>query len=341
MNFYPLVVSDIVEETSLAKSFTFRLEDKYQSLFKYQAGQFLSLRLPWQDSFLDRCYSLSSSPSEETTATLTITVKRVKDGRASNLLNDTLKVGDIVDIASPSGRFVPTANAHPITLFAAGSGITPVISIIKQTLTETDRSLRLFYANSTPDQIIFEQTLKELSEQYPNRLHCHHHLSCDKGRVNEDTIKHFIGEEDSQQDFFICGPGPFMDLIDNTLQAPGVDEQTIFVERFIADTESTLASEAPVDSDIGSFNAILDGEQHSVPYLTGKTLLESMLAHDLKPAYFCQKARCGMCTVTKTVGDVIMRNSEILSKNDIEKGRILLCQSLPLTGDILVNCDAD
>ena len=338
MNFYPLVVSDIVEETSLAKSFTFQVEDKYQSLFNCQAGQFLSLRLPWEDSFLDRCYSLSSSPNEG--STLKITVKRVKDGRASNLLNDTLKVGDIVDIAPPSGRFVPTANTHPVTLFAAGSGITPVISIIKQTLKETDRSLRLFYANSTPDQIIFEKALKDLSELYPSRFHCHHHLSNDNGRVSETTIKHFIGD-DTQQDFFICGPGPFMDLIENTLQASGADEQTIFVERFISDTESTLSSEMPVDSDIASFNAILDGEQHSVPYLVGKTLLESMLAHDLKPAYFCQKARCGMCTVTKTVGDVIMRNSEILSKSDIEKGRILLCQSLPLAGDILVNCDAD
>lgn len=338
MNFYPLVVSDIVEETSLAKSFTFRVEDKYQSLFKYQAGQFLTLRLPWEDSFLDRCYSLSSSPSEG--ATLTVTVKRVKDGRASNLLNDTLKVGDIVDVAPPSGRFVPTANAHPITLFAAGSGITPVTSIIKQTLKETGLSLRLLYANSTSDQIMFEQALKELSEQYPDRFHCHHHLSSDNGRINEAAIKHFIGD-DTQQDFFICGPGPFMDLIDNTLQASGADEQTIFVERFIADTESTLSSETPVDSDIASFNAILDGEQHSVPYLAGNTLLESMLAHDLKPAYFCQKARCGMCTVTKKAGDVIMRNSEILSKSDIEKDRILLCQSLPLTADILVNCDAD
>ena len=338
MNFYPLVVNDIIEETSLAKSFTFQVEDKYQSLFNYQAGQFLSLRLPWESSFLDRCYSLSSSPNEG--ATLTITVKRVKDGRASNLLNDTLKVGDIVDIAPPSGRFVPTANTHPVTLFAAGSGITPVISIIKQTLKETDRSLRLFYANSTPDQIIFEKALKDLSELYPSRFHCHHHLSNDNGRVSETTIKHFIGD-DTQQDFFICGPGPFMDLIENTLQAFGTDEQTIFVERFISDTESTLSSEAPVDSDIASFNAILDGEEHSVPYLAGKTLLESMLAHNLKPAYFCQKAQCGMCTVTRKVGDVIMRNSEILSKNDIEKGRILLCQSLPLTGDILVNCDAD
>ena len=338
MNFYPLIVSDIIEETSLAKSITFQLEDKYRSTFNYQAGQFLSLRLPWEDSFLDRSYSLSSSPNES--SQLKITVKRVLDGRASNLLNDTLKIGDIVDVAAPTGRFIPTANNIPITLFAAGSGITPIISIIRHTLKQTELSISLFYANSNENQIIFEQELEQLNKEYPDRFNCLHHLSSDNGRVNKIVIEHFIDSR-IQQDFFICGPGLFMDLTESVLQELGVDDKTIFIERFISDVESTLDPETLINTNIKSFNAILDGEQHSVPYLGDKTLLESMLAHNLKPAYFCQKARCGMCTVTKVTGDVAMRNSEILSKGDIEKGQILLCQSLPLTDDILVNCDTD
>ena len=338
MNFYPLIVSDIFEETSLAKSITFKLEDKYQRLFNYQAGQFLSLRLPWEDGFLDRSYSLSSSPNES--SELKITVKRVIGGRASNLLNDTLKVGDIVDVAPPTGRFIPTSNNNPITLFAAGSGITPIISIIRHTLKQTELSISLFYANSNSSQIIFEKELAHLSEEYPNRFNCFHHLSSDNGRVNEIVLEHFIDSR-IKQDFFICGPGDFMDLTESVLLELGVDDKTIFIERFISDAESTLDSETLINTNITSFNAILDGKQHSVPYLESKTLLESMLAHDLKPAYFCQKAKCGMCTVTKVSGDVVMRNSEILSKGDIEKGQILLCQSLPLTNDILINCDAD
>ena len=338
MNFYPLIVSDIFEETSLAKSITFKLEDKYQRLFNYQAGQFLSLRLPWKDSFLDRSYSLSSSPGEG--FQLTITVKRVVDGRASNLLNDTLKIGDIVDVAPPSGRFIPTSNNNPITLFAAGSGITPIISIIRHTLKQTELSISLFYANSNDNQIIFEQEFAQLSQEYPHRFNCLHHLSSKDGRVNVTALKDFIGNK-IEQDFFICGPGGFMDLTENVLQKLGVNDKDIFIERFISDTESTLESETLINRNIASFNAILDNEQHSVPYLDGKTLLESMLAHNLKPAYFCQKARCGMCTVTMRTGDVVMRNSEILSKGDIKKGQILLCQSLPLTADILVYCDAD
>ena len=338
MNFYPLIVSDIFEETSLAKSITFKLEDKYQRLFKYQAGQFLSLRLPWKDSFLDRSYSLSSSPGES--SQLTITVKRVVDGRASNLLNDTLNIGDIVDVAPPTGRFTPTSNNNPITLFAAGSGITPIISIIRHTLKQTELSISLFYANSNDSQIIFKQELDQLSQEYPNRFNCLHHISSNDGRVIETVLKDFIGNK-TQQDFFICGPSSFMDLTENVLQELDVNDKAIFIERFISDAESTLDSETLINSNIASFNAILDNEQHSVPYLAGKTLLESMLAHNLKPAYFCQKAKCGMCTVTKITGDVVMRNSEILSKGDIEKEQILLCQSLPLTDDILVNCDTD
>jgi len=338
MNFYPLVVSDINEETSQAKSFTFKVEDKYRSLFNYQPGQFLSLRLPYDDDYLDRCYSLSSCPSVDNE--LKITVKRVNDGRASNLLNDNISIGDIIDIAPPSGRFIPTTNQSPLTLFAGGSGITPIISIIKHTLSETDLTVRLFYANSTQDQVIFQQSLVELSLRYPKRFYCHHHISAEQGRVDETTIKQFVAEN-TQQDFYICGPGPFMDLTEKSLQALGVANQTIYIERFIADTESTLDIEPQASSDVESFTAILDDEQHTVPYLSGKTLLESMLAHDLKPAYFCQKARCGMCMVTKTMGDVVMRNSDILSKTDREQGKILLCQSLPLSNDILVNCDAE
>jgi 3-ketosteroid 9alpha-monooxygenase subunit B len=337
MNFYPLIVSDIVDETSLAKSFTFKIEDKYQSLFQFQAGQFLSLRLPWEDSYLDRCYSLSSSPDQ---GQLTVTIKQIKDGRASNLLNDHVKVGDIVDIAPPSGRFVPTNNDRPLTLFAAGCGITPVISIIKHTLTNTQLAVTLFYANSNDQQIIFKQQLDALNQQYPKRFNCHHHLSNENGRVNETTVSDFINNP-LEQDFFICGPSPFMDLTEKAIQKLGVNDQAIFLERFISDTDSTIDSNLEVDSDIKSFSALLDGENHTVPYIAGKTLLESMLSHDLKPAYFCQKARCGMCTVTKTSGDVVMRNSEILSDSDKEKGKILLCQSLPLSDDISVNCDAD
>jgi len=336
MQFFPLVVSHITDETALAKSFTFTVQDKFQSEFQYEAGQFLTLRLPWQESFLDRCYSLSSSPEE---SEWTITVKRIDEGRISNLLNDTINVGDIVDVAPPSGRFTSSDKKQPLTLFAAGSGITPIISIIKDSLNNTEQNVTLFYANSNPEETIFKQQLDILAEQYPNRFKCHHHLSHSLGRVNENTITHFLADNLEQQ-FFICGPDGYMNLVENTLQKLGVSDQSLHLERFVSDV---VINDQGVEaaSDIASFKATLDNESHTVPYLANKTLLESMLAHDLKPAYFCQKAKCGMCTVTKETGEVAMRNSDILSDNDKDKGRILLCQSLPLSNDIHVNCDAD
>lgn len=337
MNFYPLVVSNIADETSHAKSFTFKLNDKYRRLFQFKAGQFLTLRLPWENGFIDRSYSLSASPDEQQ---LTITVKRVKAGKASNLLNDNISIGDIVDIAEPSGRFIATHNARPLMLFAAGSGITPIMSIIKHTLSTTESKVTLLYANANQQQIIFGQQLRELSEQYSDRFHYQPHLSNEKGRVNETTINHLIAQQ-HDQDFFICGPGPFMDLIENTLHKLGITDHSIFIERFVSGTDSSTDNNTEIDSNISSFKALLDGEKHTVPYLAGKTLLESMLAHDLKPAYFCQKARCGMCTVTKVAGEVIMRNSEILSDTDKKNNKILLCQSLPLDSEISVNCDSD
>ena len=337
MNFYPLIVSEIVDETSLTRSFILKVEDKYQSLFNFEAGQFLSLRLAWQQGYLDRCYSLSNLPGDS--AGLKITVKRVKDGRASNLLNDSIKVGDIIDVASPSGRFTLGNNpASSLALFAAGSGITPVISIIKYALAETDSTIKLLYANSNRQQIIFDAELSELQQQYPERFNCVHHISSESGRINETAINQFI-EGGLNANFYICGPAPFMDLIENVLGEIGVDNSAIFTERFISDAEPAINDGPDLTTNISSFTAILDDEKHTVPYLNGKTLLESMLAHELKPAYFCQQARCGMCMVTKIEGDVSMKNSDILSATDKEKNMILLCQSLPLTENITVNCD--
>lgn len=335
MNFYPLIVSDVIDETPSARSFTLKVDSKLKSTFNFKPGQFLSLRLPWQEGYLDRCYSLASTPDE---AELKFTVKRVAEGKASNLLNDTIKAGDVIDVAPPSGRFtISDSPSLPLTLFAAGSGITPVISILKYALSHTELTVRLLYANSNSQQVIFAEELNELIQEYPERLLCKHHISSEQGRVNENTINRFV-EESLECDFYVCGPTPFMDLIEGVLEKFGVDDQHIFTERFISDVELE-DNDADIESEVASFETVLDGKHHTVPYLAGKTLLESMLEHDLKPSYFCQQARCGMCVAKQTSGELVMRNSEILSDADKEKGQVLLCQSIPLSDGVVVDCD--
>ncbi len=341
MNFYPLTVSQVVDETPLARSFELRPADEHVDLFAYKPGQFLTFRIPWQGAHMERCYSLCTAPCSD--RALKVTVKRVEGGKGSNWFNDTLRPGDVLDVAPPSGRFVMRNRDRPLVLFAGGSGITPVISIIKQALYETDLSARLLYANANRDQIIFRQELERLCADFPGRLQCRHHLDAEKGLVTSDVISDFVGDR-LDSDFFICGPAPFMDLAENVLGARGVEDRRIFIERFTSPDDPSNA-DAPVsmpeaDCKVLAFRATLDDEEHKVPYQAGQTLLDCMLNQGLDPVHSCKDAHCGSCMVIKKSGEVIMRKSTVLSKRDKAKGYILLCQAIPQSDDVWVDCDA-
>ena len=341
MNFYPLTISQIVDETVNARSFKLRPAGEHASLFGYKPGQFLTFRIPSGDRCIERCYSLSSAPASD--AELKVTVKRVRGGIGSNWFNDIPKPGDAIDVAPPSGRFVLRSRDRPPVLFAGGSGITPVISLIKQALHGTALSPRLFYANTDYDQIIFRRELDALCARFPGRLHCHHHLDAQSGLAGADTIAAFAGR-DIERDFFICGPGPFMDLTEDVLTGLGVDGRHVFIERFTmpdeADSDGDEAVPIADESDVVSFRATIDGEEHEVPYRAGETLLRCMLSRGLDPVFSCEDAHCGSCMVIRKSGQVAMRKSTVLSKRDKEKGYILLCQAVPQSPDVWVDCDA-
>ena len=173
---------------------------EHAPLFGYKPGQFLTFRIPVPENRrIERCYSLSSAPASD--AELKVTVKRVRDGIGSNWFNDVPKPGDAIDVAPPSGRFVLRSRERPPVLFAGGSGITPVISLIKQMLHETALSPRLFYANTDDNQIIFRRELDALCARFPGRLECHLHLDAQSGLADADTIAAFAGR-DPECDFF-------------------------------------------------------------------------------------------------------------------------------------------
>ena len=341
MKFYPLTVSQIVDETAYARSFKFRPAGEHAPLFGYKPGQFLTFRIPSGDRRIERCYSLSSAPACD--AELKVTVKRVRDGIGSNWFNDVPKPGDAIEVAPPSGRFVLRSRERPPVLFAGGSGITPVISLIKQMLHETALSPRLFYANTDDDQIIFRRELDALCARFPGRLECRHHLDAQSGLADADTIAAFAGR-DPECDFFICGPAPFMDLTEDVLAALGVDDGHVFIERFTmpddADSVDDTALPVAAASGVAAFRATIDGEEHEVPYLAGETLLDCMLSEGLDPVHSCKDAHCGSCMVIANSGQVAMRKSTVLSKRDKERGYILLCQAVPQSDDVWVDCDA-
>ena len=341
MIFYPLTISGVVDETAQARSFRLRPSGEQAPLFAYKPGQFLTFRIPQGESWIERCYSLSSAPACD--ADMKVTVKRVRDGPGSNWFNDVPKPGDTVETAPPSGRFVLRSRERQPVLFAGGSGITPVISLIKQALHETALAPRLFYANTDDDQIIFQDELDALCDRFPGRFECHHHIDAHAGLADAGTIADFAGGR-PDCDYFICGPAPFMDLTEDVLIGSGADPMRVYIERFTmpedGDAEEDAAPPAAAGSDVATFRATIDGAEHEVPYTAGETLLRCMLAKGLDPVFSCEDAHCGSCMVIRKSGEVAMRKSTVLSKRDKERGYILLCQAEPQSDDVWVDCDA-
>ena len=339
MNFYPLTISAVVEETAQARSFGLRPAGEHAPLFAYRPGQFLTFRIPAPGGPVERCYSLSSAPACD--AGMKVTVKRVGGGIGSNWFNDVPKPGDTVETAPPSGRFVLRSRERQPVLFAGGSGITPVISLIKQALYETALAPRLFYANTDVDQVIFRRELDDLSARFPGRLDCRHHIDAHSGLADAGLIRDFVGGR-LDGDFFICGPAPFMDLTEDVLAGLGVGDRQVFIERFTMpeDGEGEAEADIPAAVAVDSFRATIDGAEHEVPYRAGETLLRCMLARGLDPVFSCEDAHCGSCMVIRKSGEVAMHKSTVLSKRDKERGYILLCQAVPQSPDVWVDCDA-
>ena len=338
--FYPLTISEVVDETAHARSFKLRSAGEHARLFAYKPGQFLTFRIPRGDGHIERCYSLSSAPCCDDA--LKVTVKRVEHGFGSNWFNDVPGPGDVLEVAPPSGRFVLRRRDRPMILFAGGSGITPVISLIKQALYETALSSHLLYANTDHDQVIFRRELDTLAARFPGRLSCRHHLDAEAGLVDARLIADFVGDR-RECDFFICGPGPFLDLAVDVLCGLGIDDRHVFIERFtMPDDDGAIDAPTPADASgtVPGFRATIDGADHEVPYSAGNTLLDCMLAQGLDPVHSCKDAHCGSCMVIRKSGEVTMHKSTVLSRRDKERGYILLCQSVPQTPDVWVDCDA-
>jgi 3-ketosteroid 9alpha-monooxygenase subunit B len=327
---YHLTVRAIVRETEDACSVV--LEPPDGTEISYQPGQFLTLRLPTDAGPVGRCYSLCSSPHVDDE--LRIAVKRVRDGVGSNWINDALAVGTQIECLPPSGVFTPKSFDDDLLLFAGGSGITPVISILKSALAIGRGQLVLVYANQHENSVIFAAQLRELAESNPDRLHIVHWLESVQGLPSRTLLRAFIAPY-SAYTAFICGPSPFMETVTHALRDCGVPPARIHIERFQSLTEDPFAmpAAAPVD-DTGETTRLtvdLDGETHEYDWPRHTKLLDFLLAQGLKAPYSCRQGACSACACILDEGDVKMLTNEILEQEDLDEGYILGCQSLPLT----------
>jgi len=334
--YHALRVKTVVDETADTRSFVLDVPDDMRSLFQYRPGQFCTFRVHIGDEELMRCYSMSSAP--ETDADLTVTVKRVPAGAVSNWLNDNVAAGDLVEVTKPAGVFCPRDRTVPVIAFCGGSGVTPVFSIVKHVLATTPRHVKLLYANRSRDAVIFDHELAELEARHDDRLDVRNHYDSESGYLDRRAIAEFVaGTLDA--DFYICGPTPFMDLVESTLHDAGVDSGHISIERFIAGGPARVDA-APADAapdgptaDAPATEAltlILRRKQHTVPYQVGDTVLESARRNGLQAPYSCEAGNCATCMAVLREGSATMRANNALTPAEVAEGWILTCQAIPV-----------
>jgi 3-ketosteroid 9alpha-monooxygenase subunit B len=328
--FHPLRVARIVEETADAKSIVLDVPTALKADFAYRAGQFVTLEVELGGERLRRCYSLASSPDCD--GEHKVTVKRTRGGKVSNWLNDTLRAGDLLSVLKPEGRFVLDAGGGPLVLLAGGSGITPVVSLVKTALATTPRRVTLLYANRDAGSVIFSKELERLAAAHPERLRIVHRWDDPHGMLDDDAVRALASEQPDAA-FYLCGPAPFMSLVERSLAAAGVPEERVRVERFVFTPHAHDAPPpAPDGAELPEFiDVILDGKQHHLPYVPGKTLLQTARDNGLNAPYSCEEGFCGCCASDLLEGRVVMAADDALSTEEKRRGMILACQSRPVT----------
>jgi len=327
-------IARVVEETAEAASFVLDVPHDLAEGFAYDAGQFCTFRVHVDDQPLLRCYSMSSTPGVDDE--LQVTVKRVPDGKVSNWMLDTLQPGDEIEATYPAGVFRLGPGSGDLVLFAGGSGITPVFSLIKQALTTTSRKVHLLYANKDPASTIFLAELHALAAEHAERLEVVHHHDVDAGFVTGDTVSPFAWKGDDP-DFYLCGPTPFMDVVESTLLAEGIHPGRIFVERFghteavePGDPSDPLTPAAGSGGGPGTQVTIeLGGRTETTAHHPGTTILQTARELDLPAPYSCEAGSCATCMARLVEGSVSMRVNNALTDEEVEEGWVLTCQSVP------------
>ena len=331
-SYHRLTVKAVREETVDAKSFVLAPEAGEAQLFRYQPGQFLTFRISHDSGTIIRSYSLSSAPGVD--PDMTVCVKRITDGLGSNWFNDHLTAGARINAMQPSGRFVMRDSDAPLLLIAGGSGITPCLSLIKQALIDTGRNVKLIYINQNAASIIYLEALDQLDARFSDRFTCQHWLDDVGGLIMAPDIAAAANGWESA-DSYICGPGPLMDMAEETLGDLFGAEAVILTERFVSPSEpEQLQTEPDISTTsetawIESFKLTLDGKDHVIPITAGETLLQAALAAGIDAPNSCTEGHCGTCMARLRQGEVSMTSTRALSKRNIQRGYVLACQACP------------
>jgi ferredoxin-NADP reductase len=353
--FHRLAVERVVDETADARSFVLAIPPELEAAFSYRPGQFCTVRVRIDGDEHLRSYSMSSAPV--CGDPFTLTVKRVPGGLVSNWLLDHVAAGDTLELTRPAGVFCAGDVDAPVVGLCGGSGVTPVIAIAKHVLASTARPVRMLYANRDRGAVIFDEALADLATRHPGRFDLRHHLDED-GYLDADRVRDFVADvvgDRGDAEFFVCGPAPFMALVESVLLDAGVPPKRIAIERFTnahevepepaahAETGTdgrgagTADAEAPVN-DIAptTVTVILKGKRHDIEYRPGDTLLGTARRGGLAPPFSCEAGNCATCMALLREGAVTMRTNNALDDDEVAEGWVLTCQSIPQGTDPVV-----
>lgn len=352
--FHELHVADIRKETADCVSLAFEVPADLKAEYEFLPGQYLTLRAHMDGQEVRRSYSICSSPFE---GELRVAVKKVSGGLFSSFANDKLHLGDTLDVMTPMGNFTtPLDAAHTAhyVAFAAGSGITPVMSLIKAVLkAEPHSSFTLFYGNRSTDAVIFREQLEGLKNLYLQRLSVHYVMSREYtgsdlffGRLGAEKCRAFCAKLIDIEDvdaYFLCGPIEMTNEIRDLLQELGVERKRIHVELFSAGDD--VQAKRKVEKEAGpavlsQITVKLDGNQLHFPLASnGETILEAALKAGADLPFACKGGVCATCKAKVMEGQVAMQVNYALEPDEVEAGFVLTCQAHPRTERVAVSYD--
>jgi ring-1,2-phenylacetyl-CoA epoxidase subunit PaaE len=355
VHFHPLKIAEVVPETAEANSIRFEIPPELRDEFAFKAGQHLTLRATIGGEEVRRNYSLCTAPDDQDWM---VTVKRIANGVFSNWVGDQLKSGDVIDVMAPHGSFTTDfeeSRKRHLVGIAGGSGITPVMSLIRSALRfEPDSRFTLLYGNRDSSSVIFLEALAALKDKHLGRLEIYHFLDAEDQEIDlfngmldrerlEEAITHLVPDAAHVDGWFICGPGPMMDAAEGALLDRNAVKERIHIERFTADRPPEAVAremaELQTQAEGATVSVTLDGRTRRVPFTAGN-ILDSARAAGLPAPFACKAGVCATCRAKVTSGKVEMAARYGLTDEEVAAGYVLTCQSVPLGDGVAVDYDA-
>ena len=345
--FYKLVIKEIKRETPSCVSILFNVPDELKSFYQFVAGQYVTLKVTLDGQEVRRAYSICSSPKS---GELRVAIKAVKEGFFSKFANENLNVGSLIEVGLPEGKFIfepQIDKQRNYVAFAAGSGITPILSIIKSVLEgEPKSTFVLVYGNKTTEDAIFHNQLQELHLQYVGRFFVHYvysKINVDGelfGRIDKSAVNFVLKNKHSEKTFdkyYLCGPEEMINLVSSVLKENNVAEKDVKFELFT--TPSTENENIAQLEGHTKITVVVDDEETSFEMSQKQTILEATLKQGIDAPYSCQGGVCSSCICRVTEGKAVMKKNAILTDGEIEEGLVLACQAVPTTTTLFVDFD--